>query len=118
MTFLIISQIGLTEIMVSFAIELRKYLPKNVEIIIFEPLITRNEYEGCNVVNDFEQFIEKSDLIKTEGFNENLKLYVTEGKEWMRKKYGFNSHWSLKMYSKFFYDKFFEFNPELIDYKI
>lgn len=48
---------------------------KNVEIIIFEPLIMRNEYEGCNVVNDFEQFIEKSDLIVANRLDEDIKPY-------------------------------------------
>ena len=62
--------------------------------------------------------IEKSDLIKTEGFNENLKLYVTEGKEWMRKKYGFKSKWDLIFYAKSFYDSFFKKNQSLKKYKI
>ena len=56
--------------------------------------------------------INSSDLIKTESYDENLKLYIEEGKEWMRRKYGFNSKWSLQMYAKFFYDQFFESNPK------
>jgi hypothetical protein len=59
-----------------------------------------------------------ADLIKTEGYEENLKLYITEGRRWMRKKYGFNSHWSMQQYVKGFYDKFFEFHPEYNQYKI
>jgi hypothetical protein len=62
--------------------------------------------------------IEKSDLIKTEAYEENVKLYVKEGMFWMRRKYGFNSHWSMQQYVKSFYDKFFEFNPEYGRYKI
>ena len=62
--------------------------------------------------------LEKADLIKTEAFEENLKLYVEEGRTWMRKKYGFNSHWSMQQYVKSFYDKFFEFHPECIMYKV
>jgi hypothetical protein len=62
--------------------------------------------------------IEKADLIKTEAFEDNLKLYVQEGREWMRKKYGFNSHWSMQQYVKSFYDRFFEFHPEYINYKV
>lgn len=62
--------------------------------------------------------LNKADLIKTEGYEENLKLYIEEGKNWMRNKYGFNSHWSMQQYVKSFYDKFFEFHPELLDYKI
>jgi hypothetical protein len=59
-----------------------------------------------------------ADRIKTEGYEENLKLYITEGQRWMRKKYGFNSHWSMQQYVKGFYDKFFEFHPEYGHFKI
>lgn len=62
--------------------------------------------------------LEKADLIKTEAFEDNLKLYVEEGRTWMRKKYGFNSHWSMQQYVRSFYDHFFEFHPEYATYKI
>lgn len=62
--------------------------------------------------------LDHADQIKTEGYEENLKLYITEGRRWMRKKYGFNSHWSMQQYVKGFYDKFFEFHPEYNQYKI
>jgi hypothetical protein len=62
--------------------------------------------------------LEKADLIKTEAFEENLNLYVQEGRAWMRKKYGFNSHWSMQQYVKNFYDRFFEFHPEYMKYKL
>ena len=60
----------------------------------------------------------KADLIKTECYSENLRLYVEEGRHWMRKKYGFNSHWSMQQYVKSFYDRFFDFHPELANYKV
>lgn len=62
--------------------------------------------------------LDNADQIKTEGYEENLKLYISEGRRWMRKKYGFNSHWSMQQYVKGFYDKFFEFHPEYSQYKI
>lgn len=62
--------------------------------------------------------IEYADQIKTQGYEENLKLYIAEGHHWMRKKYGFNSHWSMQQYVKSFYDKFFEFHPEYNQYKV
>ena len=62
--------------------------------------------------------LKKSDLIKTESFNENLRLYVEEGLVWLRRKYGFNSRWSMQQYVKSFYDNFFNYNPELKRYKI
>ncbi len=62
--------------------------------------------------------LDHADQIKTEGYEENLNLYINEGRRWMRKKYGFNSHWSMQQYVKSFYDKFFEFHPEYSQFKI
>jgi hypothetical protein len=62
--------------------------------------------------------INQADLIKTEEYQENLRLYVSEGKDWLRNKYGFNSRWSMQQYVKSFYDKFFEFHPEYSAFKI
>lgn len=62
--------------------------------------------------------LDHADQIKTEAYAENLKHYINEGRKWMKKKYGFNSHWSMQQYVKSFYDKFFEFHPEYIKYKI
>jgi hypothetical protein len=62
--------------------------------------------------------IENFELIKTESFEENFKMYISEGEKWMHKKYGFNSRWSMQMYVKLFYDQFFKYYPELSDYKI
>ena len=62
--------------------------------------------------------LENADQIKTQGYEENLQLYLDEGRHWMRKKYGFNSHWSMQQYVKSFYDKFFEFHPEYSQYKV
>jgi len=56
--------------------------------------------------------------IKTENYHENIDLYISEGLKWMKYKYGFTSHWTMQQYVKSFYDKFFEFNPEFINYKI
>jgi hypothetical protein len=60
----------------------------------------------------------KADLIKTEVFEENLRLYVEEGRRWMRQKYGFNSRWSMQLYVKLFYDQFFSFYPEFKEYRL
>tara|TARA_B100000242_G_scaffold16732_1_gene10274 strand:- start:7789 stop:8613 length:825 start_codon:yes stop_codon:yes gene_type:complete len=62
--------------------------------------------------------LEKSDLIKTDDFFENRKLYLEEGKNWIKRKYGFNSRWTMNQYVKFFYDQFFVYNPDLEKYKI
>jgi hypothetical protein len=60
----------------------------------------------------------QSDLIKTETYERNLTLYVSEGRTWMKNKYGFNSRWSMQQYVKSFYDSFFEFHPECNSYRI
>ncbi len=62
--------------------------------------------------------LNKSDLIKTDSYSNNLKLYLEEGKKWMMRKYGFNSKWVMQLYVKNFYDNFFDFNPEFSNYKI
>ena len=59
-----------------------------------------------------------ADLIRTESYSENLEKVLVEGKKWLRGKYGFNNRWTMQMYAKFFYEKFFEFYPELGKYKI
>jgi len=62
--------------------------------------------------------INQADLIKTEEYHENLRMYISDGREWLRNKYGFNSRWSMQQYVKSFYDKFFEFHPEFSQFKI
>lgn len=62
--------------------------------------------------------LKKSDLIKTSNYDENIKLYIQEGLVWLKRKYGFNSRWSMNQYVKGFYDIFFEHNPHLKKYKI
>lgn len=60
----------------------------------------------------------QADLIKTEKYEVNFKLYLEEGRSWMRNKYGFNSHWSMQQYVKSFYDRFFEFHPEYGSFQV
>lgn len=62
--------------------------------------------------------LDYADQIKTDSYEENLASYIAEGQRWMKRKYGFNSHWSMQQYVKSFYDKFFEFHPEFHKYKI
>jgi len=71
------------------------------------------------MVEENEQHLKtKADLIKTDLYEDNLRKYIQEGKTWMRRKYGFNSRWTMQMYSKFFYEKFFEYYPEFSKYSI
>ena len=43
---------------------------------------------------------------------------MDEGLKWMKNKYGFSNKWAMHMYVKNFYDKFFQYNPELKKFKI
>jgi hypothetical protein len=56
--------------------------------------------------------LDKNKLIKTESYEQNLKLYVDEGLKWIKKKYGFNNRWQMMQYSQLFYHKFFEYYPK------
>jgi len=62
--------------------------------------------------------IHNAQAIQTESYEQNLKLYVDEGLSWMKRKYGFNSRWTMQQYVKSFYEKFFEFHPELEQFRI
>ena len=61
---------------------------------------------------DETYLLDKSKIIKTESYEENLDLYVDEGLKWVKKKYGFNSRWQMMQYSQLFYNKFFEYYPK------
>jgi len=65
-----------------------------------------------------EYLRELSSQIKTEAYSVNLQKYLEEGKEWMRRKYGFNSRWVMQQYVKSLYDNFFEFHPEYEELRI
>ena len=53
----------------------------------------------------------QSTVIKTDSFEKNLHLYIEEGLNWIKKKYGFNSRWQMIQYSKIFYENFFKYFP-------
>ena len=61
---------------------------------------------------DESYLLDKNKSIKTESYDENLRLYIDEGLKWVKRKYGFNNRWQMMQYSKLFYDKFFEYYPE------
>lgn len=71
------------------------------------------------LMNENETYLKtRADLMKTDPYDENLKKVLNEGKKWLRRKYGFNSRWTINLYSKFFYDQFFVYYPEFSKYKI
>ncbi len=62
--------------------------------------------------------LQLADIIKTEQFDENISLYIAEGQKWMKRKFGFSSKWHMQQYVQLFYDKYFEYHPEDLNYKI
>ncbi len=56
--------------------------------------------------------------IKTESYEKNYQLVINETNKWMKKKFGFSNKWSMQMYVKTFYDRFFMYNPEYTKYKL
>ena len=71
------------------------------------------------IIHEDENLLIKNfDKIKTENYDLNTRLFINEGFQWMKRKYGFDSKWSMQMFVKCFYDSFFENNPILNKYKI
>ena len=70
-----------------------------------------SEENESYLINNYED-------IKTDSYDQNLKLYLKEGRQWMKNKYGFSNKWALQIYVKNFYDKFFENNPEYKKYRL
>jgi len=71
------------------------------------------------IISENESYLlNQAKEIKTDSYDKNLKLYIQEGLKWMENKYGFKSKWSMQMYVKTFYDQFFNYNPDLLKYKI
>jgi hypothetical protein len=69
------------------------------------------------VEEDTDLLFQKNHLIKTETFDDNLKLCLSEGKKWMREKYGFKSKWAMNQYAILFYEQFFKYYPEFKKFK-
>ena len=46
---------------------------EDVEIIIYEPTLNKDEFNGCKIVNDFKVFTEESDVILANRLEDELK---------------------------------------------
>ena len=56
---------------------------KNINIIIYEPTLTEKEFNGCLVLNEFEKFMNNSDLVLANRLDESLipfknKIYTRD----------------------------------------
>jgi GT2 family glycosyltransferase len=62
--------------------------------------------------------LNKSSLIKTESYDDNIKLYIEEGLEWIKQKYGFTNKWQMNLYVKLMYENYFSFHPDESKFKL
>ena len=46
---------------------------KGLEIVVYEPLIQKTKFDGLNVINDFERFSKKAQIILANRMNNQLK---------------------------------------------
>lgn len=72
----------------------------------------------CLVRERTELLKSKFDLIRTDRYEISQRLLFEEGREWMRRKYGFSTRYQMNQYAYMFFDQFFHLNPHLAPYKI
>lgn len=61
---------------------------------------------------------DRADLIKTDPYDLNQRRVFEEGREWMRRKYGFVDRAQMHLYAQMFYNRFFEMWPDLKGYRL
>ncbi len=54
---------------------IRKFVENDANVIIYEPTFKGGEYLGCEVINDFEAFMKKSDIVLANRFEPKLHEY-------------------------------------------
>ncbi len=54
----------------------KRLLEKNIEVIIYEPCLDGKEFDGCKVVNNLEEFNNKSDVIVANRIEKDLESVV------------------------------------------
>jgi len=60
----------------------------------------------------------KADLMQTDPYTINQRRVFEEGRQWMRRKYGFTTRMHMNHYASTFYDRFFQINPECQRYRL
>ena len=72
----------------------------------------------CMIQEKTELLKTRHDLMRTERYEVNLRQLFEEGKEWMRRKYGFNTRRQMTIFADAFYDHFFVAFPDLRKHRL
>ena len=57
---------------------IEKLRGKGLDVIIYEPTLSTPKFNGCDVINDFEEFNDKSDIIVVNRADSNVKKLTKE----------------------------------------
>ena len=91
----------------------RSYLSfKELAFRIYSANFALGMYDGFLVSEKEELLLTYSELMKTEDFSLNKKLLISEGEDWLFKKYGVFDRWSFENTIRLLYEEFCKVNPE------
>lgn len=65
-----------------------------------------------------ELLLTYSELMRTENFTLNKQLLISEGKEWLFKKYGIFDRWAFETIVRLLHDEFLTCNPKYFEIKL
>ena len=91
----------------------RSYLSyKELAFRIYSANFAIGIYNGFIVAEKEELLLTYSELMKTESFSLNKQLLISEGQEWLFKKYGIFDRWSFETIIRLLYEEFLKVNPQ------
>lgn len=91
----------------------RSYLSfKELAFRIYSANFALGIFDGFLVAENEELLLTYSELMKTEDFSLNKKLLISEGEEWLFKKYGIFDRWAFENTIRLLYEEFCKVNPE------
>jgi len=71
---------------------------------------------NCLAFHENESYLlERADLIKTEALHLHTQLMISEGTDWLRKKYGIDDKWSFAQIVRLLHAQFTQENPDYED---
>ena len=87
----------------------RAYLSyKELAFRIYSANFAIGIYNGFIVAVKEELLLTYSELMKTESFSLNKQLLISEGQEWLFKKYGIFDRWSFETIIRLLYEEFLD----------